>query len=174
MRKRLPRRDIGDWASSAIGGSAEQFRENIRAIRDPLCSPTPYVGPSGQPDFDRALEMLEACQRCWEAGRDHNAVDFLCEAAKSYAFAFASSDTEAAFKGRALAGATTRLANDPKQSAKKVAQKLWEEWQSGKRLHASTAAFARFVVREQPVIQSTQVVERWCRAWSKEKRTEQA
>lgn len=69
-------------------------------------------------------------------------------------------------------GASAKLANDPKQLAKRRVRELWEEWQTGARLHSGAAAFARFVVGEIEAIQSTQVVERWCRTWTKEKRTE--
>lgn len=62
-------------------------------------------------------------------------------------------------------GAREKLKRDPKQAAKAQARKLWQDWQAGRTLHKSGAAFARHVVRELPILESTKVVERWTREW---------
>jgi hypothetical protein len=66
------------------------------------------------------------------------------------------------------AGASAKLANDAVQAAKVEAFKLWGDWQTGKTLHKSGAAFALHVVVTLPVIQNTKTVERWVTAWRNE------
>lgn len=61
--------------------------------------------------------------------------------------------------------AMARLAKDPKQAAKAEAFDRWKDWQGGKTLHKSGAAFHRYVCGQFPVITSTKTVERWCREW---------
>lgn len=68
----------------------------------------------------------------------------------------------------ARSGAEAKLANDPKQIAKADAFELWKDWQSGKLLHKSGAAFARFVCDKYPVLESSTTVERWARKWKAE------
>lgn len=69
---------------------------------------------------------------------------------------------------RAYLNAQARLAKDPKQNAMGEALKLWQDWQSGKTLHKSGAAFDRYVVEKLPVIRATKTVERWRARWQKE------
>lgn len=71
-------------------------------------------------------------------------------------------------KDVARKAAAAKLANDPKQAAKAEARKLWADWQTGKTIHRSAAAFARFVVKTLPVIESEEAVKRWEREWRKE------
>ncbi|WP_045764488.1 hypothetical protein [Xanthomonas albilineans] len=59
-----------------------------------------------------------------------------------------------------------KLRNDPKQVAKSQAFKMWQDWQLGKVVHISGAAFARHVVETLP-IDDTNTVQRWMRAWRK-------
>jgi hypothetical protein len=73
-------------------------------------------------------------------------------------------------KEQARAGATAKIARDPKQAAKSAAFKLWQDWQTGKTLHKSSAAFHRHVLDKLPVITSTKTVERWCKEWREENR----
>ncbi|MET4570619.1 hypothetical protein [Rhodanobacter soli] len=70
---------------------------------------------------------------------------------------------------RAYLNAGAKLARDPKQAAKAEAFKLWSDWQAGKTLHKSGAAFARFVCDKYPVLESPTTVERWARKWAVEK-----
>lgn len=64
--------------------------------------------------------------------------------------------------------ASAKLAKDPKQAAKREVRKLWDDWQSGRTLHKSAAAFARHVVDSTPAIESEESVKRWEREWRKE------
>ena len=66
------------------------------------------------------------------------------------------------------AGASSRLANDPKQVAMREAFKLWQEWQSGRSLHKSATAFGRHIVDRHPIIENPVTVERWVRKWSRQ------
>jgi hypothetical protein len=63
-------------------------------------------------------------------------------------------------------GVKVKLANDPKQAAKADAFRMWQEWQAGRALYKSGAAFARHVVDSLP-LESTDTVERWVRVWRK-------
>jgi len=65
-------------------------------------------------------------------------------------------------------GATAKLANDPKQAVKSDVFKLWLDWQAGKTLHKSGAAFHRFVLDQYPIIVDTKTVARWCKVWAVE------
>lgn len=71
---------------------------------------------------------------------------------------------EKALKQKARKGVEARLQSDPKQAAKAEAFRLWRDWQTGKAVYASGAAFARHVV-EQTVIEDPNTVQRWMRAW---------
>ena len=64
-------------------------------------------------------------------------------------------------------GAAAKLARDPVQAAKLEAFKLWKDWQTGKTLHRSGAAFDRYVVDSLPTIKATKTVERWRSKWAK-------
>jgi len=63
-------------------------------------------------------------------------------------------------------GAAVKLAKDPKQAARAHAFTLWKDWQAGKTLHKSGAAFHRYVLEKCPSIVDTKTVARWCKAWA--------
>ncbi|MDE2382809.1 MAG: hypothetical protein KGL71_11460 [Xanthomonadaceae bacterium] len=69
-----------------------------------------------------------------------------------------------ALKQKARKAIKAKLQNDPKQAAKAEAFQMWQDWQAGKAIHASGAAFARHVV-EQTAIEDTNTVQRWMRGW---------
>lgn len=69
-----------------------------------------------------------------------------------------------ALSQKARRGITAKLQKDPKQAAKAGAFRMWQDWQTGKAVHASGAAFARHVV-EQTVIEDPNTVQRWIREW---------
>ncbi len=77
-------------------------------------------------------------------------------------------DKMKAYKDARRRGAATKLANDRngKQAAKNEAFKLWQDWQKGKTLHKSGAAFSRFVCDKYPVLESPTTVEKWSRKWA--------
>jgi hypothetical protein len=59
-------------------------------------------------------------------------------------------------------------ANGKAGIAKAEAKRLWGDWQAGKMLHKSQAAFARYVVDNVPDLVSPKNVEAWCTTWGKE------
>lgn len=61
--------------------------------------------------------------------------------------------------------AEMRLAKDPKQVAKKRAMQHWNDWQAGKVLHKSGAAFVRFILDKERDIKNGKTVERWVSEW---------
>lgn len=74
-----------------------------------------------------------------------------------------------ALSQRARRAIKAKLNNDPKQAAKTEAYLLWQRWQAGTDIHASGAAFARYVV-EQTAIEDTNSVQRWMRKWRNDHR----
>lgn len=71
-----------------------------------------------------------------------------------------------ALKQQARMGVRARLLKDPKQAAKAEAFRMWQEWQAGKAIHGSGAAFARRVV-DLTAIEDPNTVQRWMRQWRK-------
>ncbi|MEA9471147.1 hypothetical protein [Xanthomonas campestris] len=69
-------------------------------------------------------------------------------------------------RSRAKKAIAAKLRKDPKQAAKSQALKIWQDWQSGRAIHASGAAFARHVV-ETTAIDDPNTVQRWIRQWRK-------
>lgn len=82
---------------------------------------------------------------------------------------FSDKTRKAVIAGVARLGAQAKLAKDPVQLAKPKAKKLWQDWQDGKTVHKSGAAFARFVCEMHPVIENPTTVERWVRQWAHSK-----
>lgn len=67
-------------------------------------------------------------------------------------------------------GAAANLKRDPRQLAKREIRECWENWQAGRELHKSQAAFARAMCLRFDVITSPASVERWARCWSAERK----
>lgn len=71
-----------------------------------------------------------------------------------------------ALKQKAQEGVKARLQRDPKQAAKAEVLRLWQDWQAGKTIHVSGAAFARHAVAR-TAIEDPNTVQRWMRQWRK-------
>lgn len=74
-----------------------------------------------------------------------------------------------ALSQQARKGIAAKLQNDPKQAARAEALQMWLDWQAGRAVHASGAAFARYVV-ERTAIEDTGTVQRWMRKWREDYR----
>lgn len=61
--------------------------------------------------------------------------------------------------------ARARHSNSPKAADKERIRKKWNEWQANKQLHKSKAAFARDALGSSVHLESTAVIEGWCREW---------
>ncbi|WP_157130490.1 hypothetical protein [Burkholderia pseudomallei] len=68
---------------------------------------------------------------------------------------------------RARKAALTRHRNSAVGKAKSAVYQQWCRWNRGESMFRSIAAFARWAVEEYAIIQSTQTVEQWVRAWRK-------
>ncbi|MBC7501454.1 MAG: hypothetical protein H7315_13290 [Herminiimonas sp.] len=66
----------------------------------------------------------------------------------------------------ALKGATNRHAVDPKQRDKKFVFECWTDWQVKPEQYKGKADFARSMVDKCEHLESTKVIEDWCRAWA--------
>ena len=105
----------------------------------------------------RGADMDEAVAYCREHPLSPEAIAVLIHVAR-----------RAQTLEKAKAAVSSKLANDPKQAAMREAFKLWQAWCAGKSLHRSAAAFARHVVRQFPVIESTMTVQRWVTTWTRQ------
>lgn len=105
----------------------------------------------------RGADMDEAVAYCREHPLSPEAVAVLIHVAR-----------RAHVLERARAGASIKLANDPKQGAMREVFKHWQEWRAGRTVHKSATAFAHKMVDTYPIIQNQVTVERWVRKWSKE------
>jgi hypothetical protein len=70
----------------------------------------------------------------------------------------------------ALAGAKAKLANDPKQVAKREVKEWWIRWRANPTWYQGKSSFARAMLDKYPDLSSQPVIEGWCRAWEKEER----
>ncbi len=61
--------------------------------------------------------------------------------------------------------ANARYATDEKQADKNFVRECWHEWQKQPDRYRSKAAFARDVIEKSKHLQSTKVIEDWCREW---------
>lgn len=135
------------WALPAVGG----FRKDSQGRR--WVTRRPGDAPKGQ-DF-RNLTLA-----CIETG-------IALAVASELGAAVDEKDVRKRF---AKLGAAAKLDRDPKQAAKREIQQSWEDWQSGRELHANQAAFARAMCARHPDIMNPSTVEGWSRTWSKERR----
>lgn len=55
--------------------------------------------------------------------------------------------------------------NSPQSAGKIFVEMCWRDWQSKPSMYASKAAFARDMLDKREELKSSQVIERWCRAW---------
>lgn len=70
-------------------------------------------------------------------------------------------------------GAKAMLERDPKQLAKTAVHELWRDYQSGRKLFRSQAAFIRHALAVHAEVQSERTIERWIKEW-REARTDTA
>ena len=66
--------------------------------------------------------------------------------------------------------ALKRHAHDPKQAEKASVYASWLEWRERPHLHKGKAAFARAMLDMHQHLESTKVIEDWCRAWERERK----
>jgi hypothetical protein len=153
---------------------------DIRIAGEPLGSPEFAVTPTrlfaacALAEVYRATAWIDegdgVSEAAYHAMQASEAISMAQMVAGNAPFAV-QSVIKASFVARARLGAAARLAKDTdgKQAAKSKAHKLWLDWQAGRTLHASAAAFHRHVCKELPAITSTKTVEHWCTQWSAEK-----
>ena len=68
--------------------------------------------------------------------------------------------------------ARKKLEKDPKQKAKQSVRAYWDRWQKDRNLYPKgKAEFARDMLEKHPALESTKVIEDWCRKWEKELKT---
>jgi hypothetical protein len=76
--------------------------------------------------------------------------------------------------GIAELNANRKKAVDPKQAAKSRVKVLWDDWQAGRALHKSKAAWARYAQTQNPCLESVKVIENWATGWQRERKISQS
>ena len=61
-----------------------------------------------------------------------------------------------------------KLANDPKQAAKRQVKECWDRWQTKPGSYSGPTHFARDMLEKFPELISVPVIVRWCGAWRTE------
>lgn len=65
----------------------------------------------------------------------------------------------------AKSGAKSRWEKDPKTIAKQQAKECWDLWQANPKNYKSIAAFSRDMLSKFEILESSEVIQRWCREW---------
>ena len=88
---------------------------------------------------------------------------------QTYAEKMLLKGTELGKEYQARVNAEKKLANDPKQAAKRYVHDCWENWQLNSTRFKSKADFARNMLNHKQCecLQDTKTIEGWCRAWKK-------
>ncbi|MFC0132064.1 hypothetical protein CR105_24530 [Massilia eurypsychrophila] len=111
-------------------------------------------------------DLLHAAKQLLWANIEHrdDSIDYLNELSDS------SIETGVARKLResAIEKAKIRYAEDPKQKEKSFVKECWRGWQAGRVFYKGKAAFARDMLEKCEELESTKVIEDWCRIWEKE------
>ncbi|MEJ5030767.1 hypothetical protein [Comamonas sp. MYb69] len=68
----------------------------------------------------------------------------------------------------AQAGASGKLAKDPKQLAKQQVRECWDIWRGEPSRYKSKSAFAKDMLSKYEQLESSEVIQRWCREWDSE------
>ncbi|HYD75330.1 hypothetical protein [Ramlibacter sp.] len=113
---------------------------------------------------------LQQAHRKHRLGQAEPCIDQLARALGMVAFIHAGDQARLAnfFRLRSKRkskSADLRHAQDPKHHAKGKVKKRWEEWQLNPTKYSSAEQFARDMLDEFTVLQSSQVITRWCRVW---------
>jgi len=157
-----------EWYSRELLDTSEKL---LSTKREHLASTREYL--EELETVGRVISFIEAADSGIDSPRGAELMAQLREAQDpiAHALLFAAKKLESnARKSVAAKAASAKLAKDSngKQAAKAEARKLWVDWQTGKTIHRSAAAFARFVVKTLPIIESEEAVKRWERDWRKD------
>jgi hypothetical protein len=71
-------------------------------------------------------------------------------------------------KSLAQAAARQRVATDPKQVAKQQVRECWDIWKGEPSRYKSKSAFAKDMLSKFEQLESSEVIQRWCREWDSE------
>ena len=70
-------------------------------------------------------------------------------------------------KTAAIRAVKKKLANDPKQEAKRLVRECWDAWQNEATRYKNQAKFARDMLDKFPELENQASIEKWCREWKK-------
>lgn len=108
----------------------------------------------------------------YKGKRDFNsAMRDICAAENFFGFFMGGSDLifgEGSVSAVASAGGVAKKARDPKQVAKQQVRECWEIWQSDRSRYKGKSAFARDMLGKYEQLESSEVIQRWCREWEYE------
>lgn len=69
---------------------------------------------------------------------------------------------------QARLGARRKLERDPKQFAKQQVRECWDIWKAEPSRYKSKSAFAKDMLSKYEQLESSEVIQRWCREWDAE------
>lgn len=150
------------------------WHREIEAVLQPYALPSDAVLAARSRELSLALSAVSWVSRVGRltpgpAARNLVLGSLKCGALMAIAHGMMPDDAELR-RAFASNGAAAKLRSDPKQAAKASIKARWEAWQSGSELHKNQAAFARAMCDSFDVIEAPATVEKWARAWAKERR----
>lgn len=95
----------------------------------------------------------------------------ICAAENFFGFFMGGSDLifgEGSVIALASAGGQAKKAKDPKQIAKQQVRECWDIWKSDPSRYKSKSAFSRDMLGKYEQLESSEVIQRWCREWESE------
>lgn len=116
--------------------------------------------------IDCALILL-----CLDGGAADSIVSATLAVERAEAISKGSARLKRARSELGTLGAIGRHGGDPKQTDKTLVKECWVAWQANKMRYKGKASFARDMLQKCENLESTKVIEDWCREWEKQAKT---
>lgn len=133
-------------------------------LLDQNCAVDDYVAM----EFAYAWFCLNRAKRHHERGHAEMAAEYLKSATHMYFEWCDLMNTPDVQEIQSLGG-RTKWENDPRTAEKERVRECWKAWQNGAQMYRGKAAFARAMIGMCKHLESTKVIEDWCRLWEKSK-----
>lgn len=124
-----------------------------------------WLAQASQRPVTEAFNLIAEAHLAFEYANGSHMWDAGMEAGREDSIAKADA---IARKKLAQAGAEGKKRSDPKAAAKEQVRGRWLHWRAQGPATWSQAEFARQMLKDFPVLESQQTIERWCRDWSKD------
>lgn len=117
-------------------------------------------------EIDSALILL-----CLDGGAADSIISATLALQRAEELGTASARLQRARSEFSALGAIERHKRDPKQTDKIFVKECWLAWRANKSTYKGKAPFARDMLQKCENLQSTKVIEDWCREWEKQAET---